>query len=473
MKGFIGLDLGSTAVKGVAVTTSGNITAQVSHRIIFNTHESVHVKEIDPDYFITTVMNLITELSAYLDEVIAVSWVTASGNILFLDQHNTPLTPIMSWLDRQPVEAGFNIHDIPFDPDEVYKTVGWPFSVQFPLGRLLWLKNIKPSFLDQCSRICMHNEYLGFMLTGRFAVDRSTATTGFLANQKSMRYHAPFLKALGLDASQLSEIVPTATVLGTVSDRTLVQTETCKAVLGSFDHPGAARALGIHRNDQLMLSCGTSWVGFTVLENRSEGLKNHMLIDPYEIDTGGSWAGMFSLTGAGQCLDSWLAVFFRLYGTSEVIDSNAFARFDAMAADSYTKSAHTPIIDMFHEDPEVTLLSLSSDYSKEAVALALLENIVFAFKHRMEEVHISLEDISEVYLVGGPSNSRIWTQIIADVLQCSISVSFGMIAGAVGAASMAAHAVNEDLTLVDPYKRIVYPDRVKSRLYADKATATI
>ncbi len=465
MIGFIGLDLGSTAVKGVAIATDGRITSTVSSQVVFNVHTNDSIKEIDADYYIGLIASIIEELSRSLTSVIAVSWVTASGNLILLDDQNEVLTPIMSWLDTQPSDAGISLSG--FSAEEFYRIVGWPFSVQFPYGRLLWLNKNSPDLIARTASICQHHQYVGYVMTGRHLIDQSTATTGYLADQHTRTYYQPFLETLGIKMGMLAEIVPVSTVLGPITDSFKEQSGlTCKpsVVLGSFDHPGAARALGIKRTDQLMLSCGTSWVGFCVLPDRETGLKRKLLVDPYEEIDGGSWAGMFSVTGAGQYFDKWMKVF---YHTDE-ITKHMFLEFDALATTAYEKGVECPLIDVIHMDPQVVLMELSREFSQSAIALSLLESTVFTLIRRMKQVEMSLDDINEVYLVGGPSNSDIWTQLIADILEKDIIVSFGQTAGAVGAAVIAARGMGVRLKPEDTKQRIVSADQQKALQYRKK-----
>ena len=65
-------------------------------------------------------------------------------------------------------------------------------------------------------------------------------------------------------------------------------------VLGSFDHPSAARGVGVLDEGQMLLSCGTSWVGFFPVKSREKIAAAKTLIDPF-LSPEGCWATMTSV----------------------------------------------------------------------------------------------------------------------------------------------------------------------------------
>ena len=93
---FIGLDLGSTAIKGVAVSAAGQIVASASTAIQRLPAADSACFEIDPEAFIISIFKLIAQLSSGSGKVRGISWVSASGNVLLLDDENMPLAPMIN-----------------------------------------------------------------------------------------------------------------------------------------------------------------------------------------------------------------------------------------------------------------------------------------------------------------------------------------------------------------------------------------
>jgi xylulokinase len=468
VKGFIGLDLGSTAVKGVLISDDGNVLASAGERVRFKDSDNPAVKEIDPVIYYNQIYSVIKELSQSDITIAAISWVAASGNLIILNDSFEPVTPIYSWMDTTADDGSVSAADTGFTAEDIYRTVGWPFTCQFPLGRLFWIKHNRKELLEEHNYIAMSNDYLGYLLSGCWAVDNSTGTTFCLYDQEKMEKNLSFLSALGLSERQISPILPSGSVLGPVLSQaakssalseSLALSESTAVVLGSFDHPGAARALGLHSPKQLMLSCGTSWVGCTILKSREEGLERGMLIDPYETQNGGSWFGMFSLPGAGSYFDSWFTAFMKCIAAGDEVqldaDTNAYALFDNLAMECDPHDT-LPVIDPISSKCTAELLeSLVSSWDIRAVARSILEGIVFHFRHLMEQKELGIDKYDEILLVGGPTDSPIWSQIIADLFQKQVVIQFGKSAGAVGAAKLAAWGVGFELKPISDIKRIM------------------
>jgi xylulokinase len=459
---FVGLDLGSTAIKGVVVSGAGQIVGSGSTAIQRMPSADSACFEIDPDAFIESIYGLIAQLASQAGKIRGISWVAASGNVLLLNDKNRPLAPMISWLDERPLDGSIEKELSLIDTDQLYRTVGWPLSHQFPFGRLLWLKKNNPEMLAHCARICTGNDWLGYRLTGNWAIDRSTGTTMYVYDQVASRKHEHNLSRLGLSPDLFADLFESGTVFGKILP------EVCasigidggpEAVLGSFDHPGAARALGIHSVDQLLLSCGTSWVGLVVLPDRETGLNAGLLLDPYESARGGNWCGMFSLTGIGKRIDSWFdAIFDFGWKVSPELKGDQLAgkaiagsqKFELMnrlagAVDPFEPTPETELTSLKPDEP--TILSMLTEFGPGAVFRGLMESTAYEFRRMLAERWPLSDSMREMSMVGGPANSMIWRQIVADTMNRPITVRFASHAGAVGAAMMAARGTGYELEI--------------------------
>jgi len=479
---FIGIDLGSTAIKCVAVSGAGRIIASASTAIQRLSATDNACFEIDPEFFTQSIFRLIALISSSSGKVQGISWVSASGNLLLLDDENKPLAPMISWLDERPLDGSIEDAYMAIDSDRVYRTVGWPLSRQFPFGRLLWLKKNKMHLIANCARICTSNDWLGYQLTGNWAIDRSTGSTMYVYDQTAIMKHEGNLSSLGLKAELFTDLQESGTYFGLIS--TSVQNATgldgsTKAVLGSFDHPGAARALGIHHLDQLLLSCGTSWVGLVILPDRETGLKANLLLDPYESAQGGNWCGMFSLMGIGKRIDSWFDLVFatdknliselerNLAVGLEVMQKTKFTLMNQLVA-AVDASGFIPEIDLVAMKPEKeTVVILLSQCGPGAVFRGLMESAAFEFRRMLAKQWPHAGSMREISMVGGPANSLIWRQIVADTMNCTISVRFVSYAGAVGAAIMAASGTGYKLDILEPVAQ-TKPDKDVSRIMHER-----
>ena len=260
----------------------------------------------------------------------------------------------------------------------------------FPLAHLEYFKRTRPELTGK-AHFAMNNDWAAWKLTGCHKLDHSNAVTSQLQNVREKRYEQKYLDFFALTPDRLPELVSTGDEIGSLkaeycSGSLTAQT---KVFAGSFDHPSAARAVGVLTPDDMLLSCGTSWVGFQPIPAQSQVVKGE-LFDPFQSGSGKYAAKMFSLAAVGIEIENFIKSH---YGS---------------APDAY---------DRFNADPE---------------ALPLMQSIV----DRVTE-KIRLAAPKRIVMTGGPSEGAMWRKLLLEKLP---SIEFSpqqSFAGAVGAAMIA------------------------------------
>ncbi len=461
---MIGLDLGTSAVKGVLMSSAGDVVHREKAELPYLRPQEGFV-EFDGEAFYRLVAGVIRKLASHLPEGASAAGVgvsSASGNTLLVDASGRPMRPAISWMDSRvtrEVEEVFG----ELDPAEVYRLIGWPLSRRFPLAHLSWLKCHEPGLLATAAKVCMSTEYVNYRLTGEWGIDNSSATTFFLQDQEGACWHRPFLEKLGISEEELPEIKRPGEVLGHIHGGAAPDTGLAPGtpvVLGSFDHPSAARGSGVTEEGQLLLSCGTSWVGFYPVRDREKALKKRLLIDPFLADEG-IWGAMFSLPEIANAVDRYIC---RCISDGP----GRFAEFDRLSAMAAPGAGG-----LFINPRKGHELADTGSHSKEDIARALMEGTAFLLKMRIDDLKEAGFNFSSVVMVGGPSETFPWPQIVCDVLGLSITVRNGSCAGAVGAAILAGVGAGLYRDLKDAHsrldfaERILKPDRAAHEAYQD------
>ncbi|MBQ6474270.1 MAG: hypothetical protein IJJ33_19970 [Victivallales bacterium] len=362
---FIGLDLGTSAIKGVCWDAATGIRRTVNEKVALDYPKPSHV-EIDPLRYEEQVYRILRHLAEASDGAVGgMAFAAASGNTLLCDGDGNPRTPIISWLDKRLTDWR--------PPAEwaVRATCGWPAIPTFPLMHLEHFRRTSPETL-RASTVSMNNCWLTWRLCGIHALDYSNATPFYLVDQEARRY-APYLDHYGLDEGQLPRLVNPGELIGTLRPELCggQLTPATKVVGGSFDHPAAARSAHIDAPGALLLSCGTSWVGFYAARNRRD-IPDYDLCDCYQSASGGCWGGMFSVAEIGRELASFVLAH---YGDS----SDNYRQFnaDALTAGTESRAMLLKIIDRFREKfvrhPGVTRLVLCGGPSEGESVPKLLE----------------------------------------------------------------------------------------------------
>ncbi|WP_020618976.1 xylulokinase [Paenibacillus daejeonensis] len=452
MSYLIGLDIGTSAVKGVLLRADGTIAARAQRQVQVQTSVDGRV-QLDADDLYARVTSAIHELAAALPDramLAALSIASASGNTVLLDEGGKPLHPAFSWMDAR---ARSEIAEVfgKLDAAEVHERIGWPLLDSFPLAHLSWLRCHEPELLDRAARVGMTTDYILYRLTGEWGIDSSTATTFYLQDQQAGSWYAPYLAKLGIAEEKLPRLHQPGTVLGRISAQAAGQTGLSvrtPVVLGAFDHPSAARGAGVLGEGQLLLSCGTSWVGFYPLQDRSQAIGNGLLTDPF-LQPDGAWGGLFSLPAIATSVDRCVSRYL-----SAGPDRNE--TFSRLAATAQPGAGGL----LLH--PERAADADLSAYAPADVARALMEGTAYLLRMKIDGLAAAGLAARSVTMVGGPSETFPWPQIVADVLGIELATTNGSCAGAVGSAILAGIGVGLYADEREALRTMAFPALVRT-----------
>jgi len=428
---LIGLDIGTSSVKGVLATTEGEIVHTAREGFTYSRQENGGV-EIEAEVYLNACFAALRTLAeAGKDgEIKGICASAASGNLVLLDRNGKPLIPIVSWQDKRVVNEGREI--LPdLDAEAFYRRIGWPFRFKtFPLAQLCYIKKYAPELIGQSGKICMSTEYLYYLLTGSWGISNSAGTTFFLIDQKSGKYIPEILEILGIEEEQLPPVYPCGHVVGTVKaemeDLCGVPAGT-PVVLGSFDHPSAARGVGVLEEGEMLLSCGTSWVAFYPIADREKGLDAGMLVDPF-LSPQGCYGAMSSVASLSERLKLYVERYISC-------GADAFRKLSELAK-RCPSGAGGLYINPQEEPDDQKILS----YPKENIARAIMEGTVCLLKERMDKLAQYGISAKSAVMVGGPSEDPFWAELIEKICGISVKVKHGAFAGAMGAAMLAGKA---------------------------------
>lgn len=464
-KYVIGLDIGTSAVKGVLMSADGAILSREKAVTRYLPSDDGLI-EFNAGEWHESVTAIIRTLAGALPSggtVAAISIASASGNTVLVNERGEPVRPAISWMDERLREEMDEIFG-DAEASEVHERIGWPYMPLFPLAHLSWLKCHEPEALAGAARICLSTDYMLYRLTGQWGIDPSTATTFYLQDQKAMQWHLPYAERLGVSADQLPPIHPVGSVLGGITPSAATATtlrEGTPVVLGAFDHPCAARGSSIVKEGQLLLSCGTSWVGFFPTFDRRKAVEGKLLVDPF-LQPEGPWGAMFSLPAIATSIDKYICRY--------IADGpDRYREFDRLASAAAPGAGGLLIHPMLEEE-----LNDGRADGKEQLARALMEGTAYLLLQQVEKLEAAGLSFTSVTMVGGPSETAPWPQIVADVLGREVVTVNGSCAGAVGAAIVAWIGVGLYRNEEDAHRKLVFrrvvrtPDEAAHRVYSEQ-----
>lgn len=428
MRHLIGMDMGTSSVKAILMTEDGKVQ-KVARGAFEYTRLSNGGVEISADDYAKVCIDVIKTLAdAANGDVKAICASSASGNLLVLDKENKPLTGIINWQDKRVGEEAKEIFG-DMDTDAFYKQIGWPFGFKaFPLAQMCYIKKHNPEIIEKLGKVCMSTEYLYFLLTGKWGISTSAGTPFFFIDQQKAEYIPELLDTFGVSEDMFPPVMDAAKTLGGIlpemADATGLKADT-PVVLGTFDHPSAARGVGVLNEGEVLLSCGTSWVAFFPIEKREKVADARMLIDPFLAPKGGCWGGMASVASISERI--WLYV-------SHYIDDGktAFNMLSSLARECEAGAGGLSI--NLREEPDDDRIL---KYTKNQIARAIMEGTVNLLKEKLDTLKEKGISATSGIMVGGPSEDPFWIELIEKMCNIKLKVIHGQYAGAVGAAAMA------------------------------------
>lgn len=413
---LIGLDIGTSSVKAALMPVFGKLKMCKTKKHTYYNKDGF--KTLDADEFCEGCFEVIKELTSQLDDndkVLGVCASGASGNLLFV-KDGRAVSPVYGWQIKFDEEITDKVLGA-FEPDFIYNAVGWPRNHGFPLDGLAYFKGTNPSVIEDADMICMHIEYFNFLLTGKWGITPSMGTPFYMINQEEIKYEQKFLDVLGIDELKLPPIMEHCSKLGEItefaSEKTGLKTGT-PVILGTFDHPSAARGAGVFDEGEVLISCGTSWVVFVPLSKREDAISKRMLSDPFMYPKG-NCSGMKSLTSVSDTIDKYM---------KKYLGDISFEELDRLS-DKAPIGANGLLID---DDTDI------SGYEKTDIARAIMESIALRLNEFLKEY---AKDCRTIRLVGGITKSKVWSRVISEITGKTVEIINGEHAGAVGSAIMA------------------------------------
>ncbi len=420
MNYLIGLDIGTTAIKGAIMTTEGKVLDTFSGG--YHYYGEGNAKLMKPSDFLDTCFSVIKRLTGLLkegDTVLSVCACCASGNLIMLDKDDRPLIPIIGWqsaLTKEEISEFFTEEEVA----AFYNTVGWPFSGHFPAAYLAWIHARRPELIEKATAIAMSAEYLAYALTGKWGMAHSMGTPSYLMDQQKGTYNLPLLEKLGVAEEKLPPIYNKGTALGTVRPdvaKELGLSEQTVFVLGSFDHPSGAMGAGVFEEGEMLLSCGTSWVEFFPVASREFAISTKGLVDRFMLD------------GAPYCVMKSIA------SISEKIDARREHYLGKISHDEFACLAKQSSIGcgglrFTYEDSD---FAVGEGFDKCHIARAIIEGAAVILRNNLTQLEQSGLRADRVTMIGGISNSPVCVGIVSEVLGKPVDVVNGQLAGALGA----------------------------------------
>lgn len=451
---LMGLDIGSTSIKANIYDQKGKLISGASSPTQLSHPDKDHPNWAtwDPDIIWKATRKSIQEAVGNLkakEEVKAVAVTGFGMDGVPVDKQGQWLYPFISWhCPRTEPQAQAWSQKV--GADTIFFQSGKQVMPIDTVYRILWMKENHPEILDKTYKWLLIEDYVNFLLCGEMVTDFSMASCTSLLDQKSRQWSDSLIEKAGFDASILTPVHASGTVLGNVSTQASQQTglpTSTKVVLGGHDYHCGALAVGAFVPEVVMDIVGTWEMVFQsshepkldqkVFDN-GMSVESHVAKDMYNTVAYAVSGGMVEWLNKTLCFEERLQA--KNHNTSEWDEIMKKAKNVPVGAKGvffapYFCGAGSPIVDNKASGAFVGL----ADYSdKGAIIRAVMEGLNYQFRD-MAEAFEQASGFSpdKIVAAGGGTKNQFWMQNKADITGKRIEVPAVEEATPLGAAILA------------------------------------
>ncbi len=361
--------------------------------------------------------------------------VDRDGNVLC----NTPI-----WMDTRAKSICDRVNE-EIGSDTIFNLSGNPFQPSYTTPKILWFKENRPEVYKNTYKFLQSNSFIAYRLTGSFSQDVSQGYGLHVFDIKKRKYDETMCRELKINPEQLPEIFGCHEIIGTVTAKAAEATGLCEGipvVAGGLDAACGTLGAGVCRSGQTQEQGGQAG-GMSICLDRPIGEKT-LILSPHVVPDlwllqGGTVGGGGSLRWLARELGEPEEILSRQTGTGKLrlideLASTVPAGSDGVVFLPYLSGERSPIW-----DPNATgvYFGLSFDKTRAHFFRALLEGAAYALEHNLQTAENAGVNVDVMYAMGGAANSRLWTQIKADVTGKTIRVPNSDNASTLGAAILA------------------------------------
>ena len=438
----LAIDCSTTASKAVVWDMQGRAVSM--GRADFS-HASPHPGwgEQDPVDWWTATVEAIGKACGRIDvsRLAAMSITHQRETFVCLDDKGLALRPAMLWLDTRATEEVRR-----YGSDAVHRKTGKPPNTATSWSKMLWLREHEPRTLDSTVRVADVHSYLVHRLTGEWATSWGSVDPLGVLDLESFTLDAGLIDATGLPVDAFPPVHPPGTVLGLLRRdvaELLGLTAGLPVVAGLGDGQAAGLGAGITRPGEAYLNLGTGIVSGTfsaayrtdrAFRTMTGGVPGTYLIETF--------------FGGGTYNVTWFTERFSGIGPQPFgLDLSPERILEAAAADlpagangllalPYLSGVLTPYWD---SNARGVLFGLSPQHGKAHLYRAILEGLALEQRLSTTGAEAAMGTRTDRFrLMGGGTKSRLWCQIVADVLERPVEIAREAEATCLGAGMLAA-----------------------------------
>ena len=463
MKYFIGVDIGTSSVKSLLLSESGQVIGIAQREYDIMKADSLCAEQDIDSLWLKTAQTLQELTGRYNSLKQSISAIGFSGQmhgLIMLDKNNNPARPAIIWADgRSRDEINFIERVIPDYRNITLNSL----STGFLIASLMWVRKHEPSNYDKIARVMLPKDYIRFKMTGEPGTDYSDASGTGIFDVKKRTWAFDMINKLDIDSKIFVDAHDSCEIAGRVNKECADLTglpEGVNLVYGGGDTLVQTIGNGLTSNG-LISNIGTASQLLCPVNNALHDKEFRTNTFCHVINN--QWLLMGANLNGGIAL-KWL---------KNILEAPNYDYMNELALQSepgannllflpYLNGERTP-----YNDPNSRgiFLGLSLEHSRKDLIRSVMEGIIFSQRETLEIFSQMGLAFSRVIASGGGAKSEVLKNIIASVLKCEVITNSITEQGCTGAAILAAvgtgsfSSINEACNEIIKFnENITYPD---------------
>ena len=432
---FIGVDLGTSAVKLLLMDENGKIEKIVSKEYpLYFPHPGW--SEQKPEDWFAQSMEGIRELVSGCDrtQVKGISFGGQMHGLVALDENDDVIRPAILWNDGRTGKQTDYLNNV-IGKEKLSKYTANIAFAGFTAPKILWMKENEPENFARICKIMLPKDYLAYRLSGTFCTEYSDASGMLLLDVEHKCWSREMMEICGVTAEQLPKLYESWEPVGCLKPEIAEELglpADVKVIAGAGDNAAAAVGTATVGDGGCNISLGTS--GTLFISSRDFGVDENNALHSFA-HADGNYHLMGCMLSAASCNKWWMDEILQTTkyqeeqaGITKLGENQVFYL-------PYLMGERSP-----HNDPDAraAFLGMSMDTTREDMTLAVLEGVAFGLRDSLEVARSIGVDPDRTKICGGGAKSPLWRKIIANVMNMKVDIIESEEGPGYGAAILAA-----------------------------------
>ena len=414
---YLGIDLGTSGVKILLVSSEGTVVDTVTEHYPVN-YPSENWTEQDPVLWWEQVCVGLKKVISRnnKNDIKGISFGGQMHGLVVLDENDDVIRPCILWNDGR-TEKEVEYLNVEIGEEKLISLTSNIAFAGFTAPKILWLRKNEPENFEKIHKIMLPKDYLSYKLTGRFVTDYSDAAGTLLLDVKNKKWSSEMLDICNISIDQMPLLLESYEVVGNIkpdiADELGLNADV-KIIIGASDNAAAAIGTGTIGDGTCNISLGTS--GTIFLPSTKYEYDDNKELHCF-CHSDGNWHLMGCVLSAANCRMWWLEDIIGTddYITDEIEMKNVSTK--NLYFLPYLNGERSPYNDV---NAKGAFIGLKSNTTRAEMSKAVLEGVAFALKDCLDVANKYGIFPKHSMLCGGGARSDEWKQIIADVFNMPI-----------------------------------------------------